>query len=275
MPELPEVETIVCGLKKILPDKKIIKIFRSHHNLRIPYPKNFSEELISANILEVTRLAKYIVIHTDLQKSIIIHLGMSGRLLSQDSTNLSTQKHDHVIFHLSDNKSLTYNDPRRFGLVTMIKTTDIEKYNLFINLGADPLSDQFNAQYLKAKICNKNTSLKDFLMNSKNVVGIGNIYANEILYSAKLSPFKTVKTLTLKEIELIVICTKKILNDAINAGGSSLKDYTAPDGVLGNFQNFFKVYNRANQKCFYCNELIVKKNYHQRATYFCPNCQQN
>ncbi|WHA04856.1 bifunctional DNA-formamidopyrimidine glycosylase/DNA-(apurinic or apyrimidinic site) lyase [Candidatus Bandiella numerosa] len=275
MPELPEVETVVCGLKKILPGKKIIKILRSHHNLRIPYPKNFSEELTGANILEVTRLAKYIIIHTDLQKSIIIHLGMSGRLLLQNITNLSPQKHDHVIFHLSDNKSLIYNDPRRFGLVTMIKTTDIEKYNLFKNLGIDPLSDQFNTQYLKAKIHNKNTLLKDFLMNSRNVVGIGNIYANEILYSAKLYPLKPVKTLTLKEIELIVICTKKILNDAINAGGSSLKDYIAPDGVLGNFQNSFKVYNKENQKCFYCNELIVKNYYHQRATYFCQNCQRN
>ena len=109
MPELPEVETVVCGLKKILPGKKIIKILGSHHNLRIPYPKNFSEELTGANILEVTRLAKYIIIHTDLQKSIIIHLGMSGRLLLQNITNLSPQKHDHVIFHLSDNKSLIYN----------------------------------------------------------------------------------------------------------------------------------------------------------------------
>jgi formamidopyrimidine-DNA glycosylase len=112
-------------------------------------------------------------------------------------------------------------------------------------------------------------------MNSQNVVGIGNIYANEILYLAKLSPFKQVKNFTLNEVELIITCTKQILNNAINAGGSSLRDYIAPNGVLGNFQNFFKVYGKENKECFHCSELIVKKNYHQRATYFCPNCQQN
>ena len=265
----------IQGLKKILPHNKIIKVVRSNYNLRIPYPENFPEELTGAYILEVIRVAKYIIINTDLEKSIVIHLGMSGRLLSQNITNLNPQKHDHVIFHLSNNTYLTYNDPRRFGLVTIIKTTDINKHNLFKNLGAEPLSEQFNIQYLKAKIQNKNTSAKDFLMNSQNVVGIGNIYANEILYLAKLSPFKQVKNFTLNEVELIITCTKQILNNAINAGGSSLRDYIAPNGVLGNFQNFFKVYGKENKKCSQCNELIIKNNYHQRATYFCPNCQQN
>jgi len=275
MPELPEVETVVQGLKKILPHNKIIKVVRSNYNLRIPYPENFPEELTGAYILEVIRVAKYIIINTDLEKSIVIHLGMSGRLLSQNITNLNPQKHDHVIFHLSNNICITYNDPRRFGLVTTIKTTDINKHNLFKNLGAEPLSEQFNIQYLTAKIQNKNTSAKDFLMNSQNVVGIGNIYANEILYLAKLSPFKIVRNFTLNEVELIITCTKQILNNAINAGGSSLRDYIAPNGVLGNFQNFFKVYGKENKKCSQCNELIIKNNYHQRATYFCPNCQQN
>ena len=275
MPELPEVETVVQGLKKILPSNKIIKIFKSNYNLRIPYPENFPAELTDASILKVIRVAKYIIINTDLEKSIVIHLGMSGRLLSQSTTNLTPQKHDHVIFYLSNNMCITYNDPRRFGLVTIIKTIDINKHNLFKNLGAEPLSEQFNTQYLKAKIQNKNTSAKDFLMNSQNVVGIGNIYANEILYLAKLSPFKKVNTLTLNEVELIIKCTKKVLNNAISAGGSSLRDYIAPNGVLGNFQNFFKVYGKENKECSHCNELIIKNNYHQRATYFCPKCQQN
>lgn len=274
MPELPEVETVVRGLKKVLLSNKIIKVNKSQYSLRTPYTENFEQELVNSKILNVYRLAKYIIINTDFGKSIVIHLGMSGRLLFQNSIYARHQKHDHVVFHLSDNKSMIYNDPRRFGLVQFIKTLDIFQNKLFQNLGIEPLSNDLDYNYFILKIKNKNLPIKQFLMNAKNIVGIGNIYANEILHLAKISPFKSVKHLNKHEIEILIESIKIILNNAIVAGGSSLKDYIAPDGMLGNFQSYFKVYNRENKSCLSCEKgKIIKITFCQRATYLCPYCQ--
>ncbi len=275
MPELPEVETIVRGLKKVLIYSKIIHIYKSKYNLRISYTKNFETELLDSKIINVYRLAKYIIIETDFGKSIIIHLGMSGRLLFQNSIYKKHQKHDHVVFHLSDNKSIIYNDPRRFGLVQFIKNSDIFQNKLFKDLGIEPFSKDLNYDYFISKIKNKNSSIKQFLMNNQNIVGIGNIYANEILHLAKISPFKSVKYLNTHNIKILIESIKIILNNAIIAGGSSLKDYIAPNGMLGNFQSYFKVYNRENKDCFNCKKgRIIKTTLCQRSTYYCIYCQK-
>ena len=181
MPELPEVETIVRGLKKVILHNKINRVVTSRYNLRLPYPKSFEKELIGSEIIKVYRLAKYIIIDTDLDKSIVIHLGMSGRLLFHDTDYIEKQKHDHVVIYLSNNKTIIYNDPRRFGLIQLIETSKILKNKLFQNLGIEPFSKDFNYDYFVSKINNKSLAIKQFLMNSQNIVGIGNIYANEIL----------------------------------------------------------------------------------------------
>ena len=216
MPELPEVETVVRGLKKVLIHSKIIHIYKSKYNLRTSYTKNFEKELLDSKIINVYRLAKYIIIETDFGKSIIIHLGMSGRLLFQNSIYTRYQKHDHVVFHLSDNKSIIYNDPRRFGLVQFIKNSDIFQNKLFKDLGIEPFSKDLNYDYFISKIKNKNSSIKQFLMNNQNIVGIGNIYANEILHLARISPFKSVKHLNINEIKKLIESIKTIYLKSLN-----------------------------------------------------------
>ena len=209
MPELPKVETIVRGLKKVILSNRIIKINKSQYNLRIPYTPNFEKELLNSEIFNVYRLAKYIVIDTDLDKSTVIHLGMSGRLLFHDTNYIEKQKHDHVVINLSNNKTIIYNDPRRFGLIQLIETSKIFNNKLFKNLGIEPFSKDFNCDYFVSKMNNKSLAIKQFLMNAQNIVGIGNIYANEILHLAKISPFKAVNTLNKKDTENLIIRHKK------------------------------------------------------------------
>lgn len=274
MPELPEVETIVRGIEKAIVPSIIKNIVKSEHKLRIDYPRDFVQNLTGATILKAHRVAKYIVLDTDGGDSIIIHLGMSGRLLVMDSLD-EKRKHDHVIFQLSNGKSLIYNDPRRFGLVTLVKTQDMKDHILFKRLGVDPFSKQFNLRYFCSKVCNKNIAIKSVLMDGRFITGVGNIYANEALYLAKISPFKKAGELNSNEIKRLIKSIREVLNKGIEMGGSSLKDYRAPDGTLGNFQNYFQVYGRANQKCFSCDALIVRQLLQQRATFYCPNCERN
>lgn len=269
MPELPEVETTCRGIQTQLLGKQICKIIIRQPKLRWPV----SRQLFKATdlkILEVFRRAKYLLLKTS-KGTIIIHLGMSGRLCVVDS-NQMPQKHDHLDFQLNNKKILRYTDPRRFGAV--LWTTDNPlTHTLLKHLGPEPLSEAFNSKYLFLAIKNKKTTIKQLIMDQMIVVGVGNIYANEALFAAKILPTRLSNTLTIKECSLLVKCTKRILTQAIKVGGTTLKDFLTVDSKPGYFSQKLFVYGRAEQNCLQCHEVLEACTISQRATVFCRKCQ--
>lgn len=270
MPELPEVETIMQGLAVSL-DTKIIQ------NINIRQPKlryMISSELMHAannqKILKLMRRGKYIVLYLQ-SGSIIIHLGMSGSLCLF-SQNTPLKSHDHVDIILNSNQVLRYNDPRRFGAIIWT-TEDPLKHHLLNAIGIEPLSEKFTGNYLYKKINNHTASIKICLMNSKIVAGIGNIYATEALFLAKIHPATAAKNLPLNTCHALVAAIKKTLLSAIKAGGTSLKDYVNSEGKPGNFAQQLLVYGKANLPCFICNQPLNSITLGQRCTVYCEHCQ--
>ena len=272
MPELPEVENICLSLKKDIVGKKILNATNYRKNLRIDFPCDFSSILNNRYITSVTRRAKYIRIYMN-DLILIIHLGMSGRLIYHNNILQELLKHDHAEIVLNEGK-LVFNDPRRFGLITITNIHEIDNHVLFKNLGSEPLSSRFNQEYLSAKLASKNIAIKLALMDNKIVVGIGNIYASEALYRAGILPRRPSSSLGKLEITRLVASIRETLYEAINAGGSSLKDYVNLSGEAGYFQNSFRVYDRENQNCMRCSSVIKKIKQAGRATYFCISCQK-
>ncbi|OOF39250.1 DNA-formamidopyrimidine glycosylase [Rodentibacter rarus] len=269
MPELPEVETALRGVSPYLKGFMIEKIVVRQPQLRWAV----SPELVALekiNILKLTRRAKYLIIHTD-QGYIIGHLGMSGsvRIVPHDSP---IDKHDHIDIVMNNGKLLRYNDPRRFG--AWLWTKNLEEFHLFLKLGPEPLSDEFNAEYLFKKSRKKLTALKTFLMDNAVVVGIGNIYANETLFLCGLHPLKLATNLTRKQCELIVTTIKNVLSKAIEQGGTTLKDFLQPDGRPGYFAQELLVYGNKNKPCPKCGTKIESLIIGQRNSYICPHCQK-
>ena len=275
MPELPEVETIKTSLINAnIINGKITEIFRSQYKLRTASTLNL-KELTNLTIKKISRRARYLMIELDNQTSLIIHLGMSGRLLLK--TTSPTTKHDHFaikINYQNDDKWLIFNDPRRFGLIDLIDNQNIKQHQLLAKLGPEPLSSDFNHQYLANKLANKNINIKTSLMDNQIVVGVGNIYANESLFLSKILPLRSSKSINDAEIKNLVKSIKFILNQAIENKGSSINDYVDADGNIGNFQNNFKVYGRMNQNCIKCSNKIEKVIQNGRSSFFCQKCQK-
>ena len=275
MPELPEVETIKTSLINAnIINGKITEIFRSQYKLRTASTLDL-KELTNLTIKKISRRARYLMIELDNQTSLIIHLGMSGRLLLK--TTSPTTKHDHFalkINYQNDEKWLIFNDPRRFGLIDLIDNQNIKQHQLLAKLGPEPLSADFNHQYLANKLANKNINIKTSLMDNQIVVGIGNIYANESLFLSKILPLRSSKSINDAEIKNLVKSIKFILNQAIENKGSSINDYVDADGNIGNFQNNFKVYGRMNQNCIKCSNKIEKVIQNGRSSFFCQKCQK-
>lgn len=269
MPELPEVETILNGLKTHLLSHQINKIHINRPNLRIPFPPDITKTKRVA-ITRVYRRAKYMLWELENNKTLILHLGMSGKLLLYKDKYLKG-KHDHIEFHLTNDNILVLNDPRRFGLVTITDTNNISSHKLIKNLGIEPLDEDFNAYYLAEKCLNKTRPIKNLLMDNKIIVGVGNIYACESLYAAKINPIKCPSKLTFEQISSLVTSIKKILIEAIKAGGSTLKDYQKSDGSMGYFQHNFAVYNQF--QCKNCGVSIKKIRQLGRTTFYCSSCQ--
>jgi formamidopyrimidine-DNA glycosylase len=270
MPELPEIETIKQGLEEIC-GKRISNYYRSNFKLRITNSQDY-QKIITTQITAVRRRARYLIIDLSNDLSLIIHLGMSGRLtLQKEKQNL---KHDHFTLDLEDNFCLIFNDPRRFGFVDLVKTSDLEIYKTFAKLGCEPLSAEFNAKYLQAKLKGKKINIKTAMMNNEIVVGVGNIYINESLFLAKISPLKEAGKLNIEEIKKLVTVIKKVLKKAIDLGGSSINDYVNSKGDVGSFQSSFKVYSRHDQKCLLCKEIITKIVQNGRSSFYCPQCQK-
>lgn len=272
MPELPEVETVKRGLVSII-NHKIINVKVNQPKLRIMVPQELKHLAEGAMIKSVDRKAKYLLIGLDNHKTIIIHLGMSGRLTLSKGKYLS-KKHDHVIFTLDTGEIIIFNDPRKFGLVTIVENASLAENVLLKNMGCEPLTDDFNVVYLKDKLKNKSAAIKLAIMDNAIVVGVGNIYACEALFMAGINPLQPAKEVNDKKLGLLVNSIKQVLTEAINASGSSFRDYVNHKGEMGSFQSFFKVYDREDEFCKNCSNVIKRVKQGGRSSFFCTNCQK-
>lgn len=270
MPELPEVETIKNGLE-FLVGKKVISYFRSEFRLRINNSQNF-QQLIGAKVKAVERRGRYLIIDFNNDLDLIIHLGMSGRLVVKK--NNQRLKHDHFILSFGTSLFLVFNDPRRFGFVDLIKSQDFDNYKIFAKLGPEPLSVEFNARYLTRQLQNRSSNIKNAIMDNQIVVGVGNIYSNESLFLAKILPTKPANQLTSVQIKSLVAAIKTTITKAIKLGGSSINDYVNASGKQGSFQNNFQIYGRGNKKCLICNQIITKIVQNGRSSFYCSKCQK-
>ena len=268
MPELPEVETTLRAIEKFK-NQRLLNIKVHNRNLRWKVDKDLEINSKNQIIKNLRRRAKYIIFDLD-KCSIILHLGMSGSLRIANNEDNYFLKHDHVEF-LFDDEKIIYNDPRRFGSIHL--TDDIDKHRLINHLGPEPLSKDFNSKYLLALCSKSKTNIKTLLMNQKNVVGIGNIYASETLYLSEVNPLRDSRKLTIDDCKKVVSSSKKILNAAIKVGGTTLKDFYSADGSPGYFKFKLNVYGREGLDCKKCNTKIGKTNINKRATYYCPSCQ--
>jgi formamidopyrimidine-DNA glycosylase len=270
MPELPEVETTCLGIRSKIEGKTIERIVIREGRLRWSVPPVIPT-LKNLKILEVSRRAKYIFITTN-QGTLIIHLGMSGRLSILESGAIP-KKHDHIDFIFKHKVLLRYTDPRRFGAV-LWTTENPKAHPLLARLGPEPLSKAFTADYLYQKAQKKSTMVKQLIMNQEIVVGVGNIYANEALFAAKLSPIRKCNTLTQVECKNLVKEIRLVLKKAIRQGGTTLRDFLTPDGKLGYFVQKLLVYGRDGDLCIECSTILTALRINQRSTFYCNFCQK-
>lgn len=271
MPELPEVETTVNGIKPWLEQKKIKKINVHNSSLRWKIPDELPKIYLSQTITSIARRAKYILIHLESKATIIVHLGMSGSLTIV-TNDKELAKHDHFEMIMDDDTVLRYNDPRRFGCV--LDTRDYLDHKLIKNLGPEPLTDEFTGKYFKDKSKNKTQAVKNFIMNGKIVVGVGNIYASEVLFFAGINPNKPAGKVTLAKYKVLVEKIKEVLSKAIKAGGTTLNDFVNADGQPGYFSQQLAVYGRTGEPCIACEKEITQRTIGQRSTFYCTNCQK-
>ncbi len=287
MPELPEVEIVRQSLNKKIKGKIVKKVIIKNRNLRFKVPINFENFLKGQKIMNVDRFSKYLIIILMNKKICLIHLGMSGTIhfvsnnKNNDITNLSfyhspelPKKHNHIIIFFNDFK-IIYNDPRRFGFFEIIENKELLKKR-FSKFGPEPLNINFNMNYIYSYFKNKKKNIKNFLLDQNFVSGIGNIYANEILYLSNIKPNKKVKNLSEKDCKKILINSRKVLLNAISKGGSTIRNFKNISGKKGEFQKDFNVYQREGLKCkrSNCKGLIQRKNISNRSSFFCNTCQK-
>lgn len=271
MPELPEVETIRKGIEPYLLDQQIVKITIREKNLRWPIPLEIESLLNKATIEKIERRGKYLLISTS-AGTLILHLGMSGhlRILPMDTP---LKKHDHVDITLTNQIILRLNDPRRFGAVLFTEDDPLD-HPLLAKLGPEPLTSSFSADYLSTLAKNRKVAVKSFIMNNHVVTGVGNIYATESLFCARLHPEKSVSKIHYKQYETLVTCIKTILQKAIKAGGTTLKDFFNSNGSRGLFKVHLNAYGRKELPCLRCKTILKETRLGQRSTVYCPRCQK-
>lgn len=276
MPELPEVEVISRGLRPLLIHRKIQSIWYSGKNLRNPVDLAIlCAETTEAVIMDVRRRAKYIQLHLNTGGIIVIHLGMTGNLGVFQSPSPRI-KHDHLEWVLADNTILRYNDSRRFGSIQYLAPEDsLQIEHIFYkNTGPEPFSEEFCAKYLYETAQKTSISVKQFLMTNKVVAGVGNIYANESLFRAKIKPWRKARAISKKQWNKLVVDVREVLTEAIECGGSTISDYLNASQERGYFQMNFSVYGRKGLPCIVCGSLIEKKVLGGRASFFCRCCQK-
>jgi len=293
MPELPEVETVRRGLQPAMEGAKIVKADVRRKDLRFPFQKDFVARLEGQTVTGLGRRAKYLMADLSSGDVLLMHLGMSGsfRVVNDDHGHTPGQfhhprtedrAHDHVVFHMSSGAAIVFNDPRRFGYMKVIGRRAIEEEPLLRDLGPEPLGNEFDADMLARACANKKTSLKAALLDQRVVAGLGNIYVCEALFRAHLSPRRLAATLATKKGETteharrLVDAIHAVLNQAIKAGGSSLRDHRQTSGELGYFQHSFQVYDREGEKCQSkgCGGIVRRFVQNGRSTFWCPKCQK-
>jgi formamidopyrimidine-DNA glycosylase len=270
MPELPEVETTCKGISPYIIGNTITEVIVRESQLRWAIPADLSQTITGLSIDSVTRRGKYCLLNTT-NGTLILHLGMSGNLRIVSSSE-KPKKHDHVDVIFQNNLVLRFNDQRKFGAVLWAKG-DAKTHPLLKDLGPEPLTADFNAQYLLLRAKGRKMPIKTFIMDGHIVVGVGNIYASESLFMAGIIPTRMAGSLSLADCEKLVDAIKRVLQRAINQGGTTLRDFVNAEGKPGYFSQSLAVYGRAGQPCYHCNQLIQQLKIGQRASYFCAVCQ--
>lgn len=271
MPELPEVETTVRGLARYLDGAVLARVTLNRADLRRPFPDGLVQNLTGATVTGLGRRAKYGLIHTDRDQTLVFHLGMSGRWRIEPD---EIGKHDHLVIETGSGHRLSLCDPRRFGSVDLIGSQAIELWPTFAALGPEPLGEVLTSAYLKAALAGRVAAIKLMLLDQRIVAGLGNIYVCEALFRAGIDPRKPAGTVTRPALERLVPEIKGVLAEAIEAGGSSLRDYAQPDGQLGYFSKRFDVYDREGQPCTRCAAPIGRIVQGGRSTWYCAKCQK-
>jgi len=285
MPELPEVETVMRGLTPVMEGARIERLEQRRADLRFPLPARMPERLAGRRIARLSRRAKYILFHLDADEVLIAHLGMT---IDQAATASFTHaaggdpRHDHLVFHLSGGATVTFNDARRFGYLDLLPANELATHKFFADLGAEPMSDGFDAAYLAAQAVGRKVHLKALLLDQHVIAGVGNIYASEALFRAGLKPSRTAATLADRHgrpnarAVALAGAVRSVLAEAIAAGGSSLRNYVQANGELGYFQKAHAVYDRAGEPCRRdgCGGVVKRTVQSGRATFHCPRCQR-
>ena len=283
MPELPEVETVLRGISPILEGNQIDYAQVNRPDLRRPFPNNLAKRLKNRKINFLHRRSKYILIDLSDGETLLMHLGMSGRIMISQKVagtfhhnKTQSQKHDHFVLHLKDNHQLTFNDPRRFGVIDLLRTETLELSSMLSQIGPEPLSNRFNEAYFVSIMRLKKTNIKSALLDQRIVAGLGNIYVCESLFRAGISPKRQALRISHKKLSSLVPIIKEILVEAISSGGSSLRDFRNASGDLGYFQHSFDVYGREDQDCYNteCDSKIKRIMQAGRSSFYCSNCQR-
>jgi formamidopyrimidine-DNA glycosylase len=278
MPELPEVETVRLGLEPILTGRVLAHVDQRRPDLRWPLPERFAERLTGRRVTGLGRRSKYLLIGLDGEETWIIHLGMSGRILVEDPRHAASVpgKHDHVIVTTDRGGTVTYNDARRFGLMDLWPAAGLENHKLLAGLGPEPLGNAFSGAALAASLADKRAPIKAALLDQRVVAGLGNIYVSEALHRAGISPKRLAGSISRPRVDRLAAEVVATLNDAIAAGGSSLRDYRQADGELGYFQHSFRVYDREGAPCPIsgCTGTVQRIIQSGRSTFYCAKCQR-
>lgn len=283
MPELPEVETVRRGLEPVMAGAVIAQVAVNRPDLRWPFPARMAERLAGQRVLGLRRRSKYILADLSSGETLLVHLGMSGRMLISGAVlgafhhdHPAPQKHDHVVFDMDTGARVTFNDARRFGAMDLMPTAGAEGHPLLAGLGPEPLGNAFDGEYLAARLRGRAMPIKAALLDQRIVAGLGNIYVCEVLFRAGIDPRTPAGTLGDTQVAGLVPLIRQVLDEAITAGGSSLKDYRQADGELGYFQHTFRVYDREGQPCATpgCAGIVARVVQSGRSSFYCPVCQR-
>ena len=279
MPELPEVETVRRGLIPRMVGHRIDRLIQRRKDLRVPLPRQFATKVEGRTVQAIDRRAKYLLIRLDDGQTLIVHLGMSGRMTLHDAKSAAEhpfERHDHVVIELDDGWQVRFNDARRFGLMLLVPTETVAKHKAFKGLGPEPLDDAFDGAILAQRLKGRRTPIKAALLDQKTLVGVGNIYACEALYMSGISPRRSAHTVQGERADRLVEAIKQVLSRSIVDGGSTLRDHVQPGGELGYFQTRFKVYDRLGAPCQTrdCGHLVKRLVQAGRSTFYCARCQR-
>ena len=270
MPELPEVETTVRGLRPILAGARIDRVLLNRADLRRPFPADLGQRLTGAVVTVLGRRAKYGLIDTDRGDTMIFHLGMSGRWRVDPTEQLP---HDHLVIETASGRTLALNDPRRFGFVDLWPTAMLPDYPPFAAMGPEPLGPDLTGAYLRRALAGRSAPIKAVLLDQRIVAGLGNIYVCEALHIAGIAPSRAAGRIALPRLDALVTAIRSVLDAAIAAGGSTLRDYVRPDGELGYFSKQWMVYGRAGDACR-CGAPVLRRPEGGRSTFWCAKCQR-